>query len=100
MGRPRLELQRLFKTMTEHVYFQPPNGLLLKYPCIVYRRDYASKQYADNVTWRRHKRYQVTVMDTDPDSLIPEKVAELPMCEQVRWFAVDDLNHDVFNLYF
>jgi hypothetical protein len=39
-------------------------------------------------------------MDQDPDSLIPDKVALLPKCVHNRSYVVNNLNHDVFNLYF
>jgi hypothetical protein len=38
---PRLQLQTLLETLTEHVYFQPPENLKVQYPCIVYQRDFA-----------------------------------------------------------
>jgi hypothetical protein len=56
--------------------------------------------FANNLPFRHTKRYQVTVIDRDPDSLIPDKVAALPMCLHNRFFVANNLNHDVFNLYF
>jgi hypothetical protein len=46
------------------------------------------------------KQYQVTVIDQDPDSGLPDKVEELPLCAFDRFFATENLNHHVFNLYF
>lgn len=100
MGRPRLELQTILKGIAPNVYFQPPNGLKMTYPCIVYARDNTHTQHADNVLYKDTKRYAVTVIDRDPDSLIPDKVLRLPMCAHDRFFTSDDLNHDVFTLYF
>jgi hypothetical protein len=42
----------------------------------------------------------VTVIDEDPDSDIPGKVAMLPMTLFNRWFAADNLNHDIYTVYF
>jgi hypothetical protein len=98
---PRLELHALLEGAlgSTHVYFQqPPSGM--QYPCIVYQRDNATTEFANNVPYNRTLRYQVTVIDQDPDSEIPKKVAALPMCTLNRFFAVDNLNHDVFQLYF
>ena len=100
MGRPRSELQALLKEITPNVYFQPPNGLKIEYPCIIYARDNAEVSYADNVPYRHTKRYTVTVIDRNPDSHIPDKVAELPLSSYNRFFTSDDLNHDVYTLYF
>lgn len=82
------------------VYFQPPSNITMTYPCIRYERDSAETQFAGNRPYRYTKRYQVMVIDKDPDSLIPDKIAGLPMCVFDRHYKVDKLNHDVFNLYF
>lgn len=96
----RLELQSVLEALCDNVYFQPPDDLAIKYPCIVYQRYIGKTQFADNVPYAYDERYQVTVMDADPDSLIPAKVAALPRCIKNRFFVVGNLNHDVFNLYF
>ena len=99
---PRLELQALFEAIPEvtKVYFQPPASLVLTYPCIIYKRDFAQTQFADNNPYSRQLRYQVTVIDKNPDSEIPAKIAALPMCLFDRFYTADNLNHDVFNLFF
>lgn len=96
----RVELQTLFESFTPNVYFQPPANVQMKYPCIVYKRAYAMTDFAGNKPYRYEKRYQVTVIDRDPDSGIPDKIAALPMCLYDRFFTADNLNHDVFNIYF
>lgn len=105
MGRPRSQLQTLLESFIPSgsggkVYFQPPNGTVMRYPAIVYKRDYRATQSANNGPYLSTKRYQVTVIDGNPDSGIPEKVAALPMCAFSRFFAVDNLNHDIYDLYF
>jgi hypothetical protein len=72
----------------------------MEYPCIVYFQDNADTQFADNNPYRYTKRYQVTVIDEDPDSPIPDLVAKLPMCTFDRWYAAENLNHNVFNIFF
>jgi hypothetical protein len=98
----RLELQTVLEGIlgSESVYFQPPTNVSMRYPAIVYNRDYQAVQFADNRPYSRKLRYQVTVIDRDPDSLIPDKVAELPMTAYVRHFTVDNLNHDIYDVYF
>jgi hypothetical protein len=97
---PRLELQALLEEIAPNVYFQPPTNVKLAYPCIIYERDYAQTRFADNSPYSRTKRYTVMVIDRDPDSAIPDKVAALPMCVFNRFYTADNLNHDVFNLFF
>ena len=99
---PRTELQSLLETIlgSRNVYFQPPANVQMKYPCIVYNRDSANTQFAGNTPYHYTKRYQVTVIDRDPDSGIPDKLAALPSCTFNRFFTADNLNHDVFTLFF
>lgn len=82
------------------MFFQPPNNTAMQYPCIVYAIDRMSTDFADNNPYRLLDRYQVTVIDRNPDTLIRKKVAALPMTLFNRFYVVDNLNHYVFNLYF
>lgn len=72
----------------------------MRYPAIVYNRDFQYAAYADNDLYSRKTRYQVTVIDRDPDSLIPDKVAALPLTRYVRHFTTENLNHDIYDVYF
>ena len=99
----RLELHTTLVNIigaANRVYFQPPSNLSMLYPCIVYKRDSAFVRHADNSPYLRKKRYMVTVIDKDPDSLIPDKVASLPLTAFSRHFTADNLNHDVYNVYY
>lgn len=100
MGRPRLELQAQLKTFTPNVYFQPPNNMTIQYPCIVYERSGEEVKYADNSPYSNTTQYTVTIIDRNPDSVIRAKVASLPLCAFNRFYTADDLNHDVYSLYF
>lgn len=96
----RLDLQKLLEEITTNVYFQPPTNVQLQYPCIIYKRDFADTKFADNGPYAYKKRYMITVIDQNPDSEITEKIALLPMSLFNRFYTVDNLNHDVFSLYF
>ena len=96
----RLDLQKLLEEISNYVYFQPPTNVQLKYPCIIYKRDFADTKFADNEPYAHKKRYMVTVIDQNPDSEIPGKVAALPMSLFNRFYTVDNLNHDVYSMYF
>jgi hypothetical protein len=99
MGQ-RLQLHQLLETFTENVYFQPPTNVQLDYPCIIYKRDFAVTEFADDNPYSHTKRYMVIVIDPNPDSEIPDKVAAMPMSLFNRFYTADDLNHDVYNFYF
>jgi len=98
----RLELKTLLETLlgSNKVYFQPPPGYMMSYPCIVYQRSNIRSKSADNAPYNLTKEYTVTVIDADPDSAIPDKVSKLPRAIFDRHFVSDNLNHDVFNILF
>ena len=72
----------------------------MAFPCIVYKRDNADTTFADDIPYRVTRKYMVTVIDRDPDSVIPAKVAALPTAIHNRSYPADDLNHDVYTLFF
>ena len=98
----RQNLQTILETLlgSRNVYFQPPATLRMKYPCIVYSRDQMDTKFANNGTYARKIGYQVTYIDQNPDSDIPHKIADLPLCKHKTFFTADNLNHDVFTLFF
>lgn len=85
---------------SRNVYFQPPTEFKMTYDCIVYKREKIDSRYANNKPYHHTKRYSVTVIYRDPESPIPDKIADLPMCSHDRYFVSDNLHHDVFTLYY
>lgn len=71
----------------------------MAYPCIIYKRNNADTVFAGNAPYRYTLQYQVIVIDRNPNSDIPKKVAALPMSVFNRFYTAEDLNHDVFNVY-
>lgn len=100
MDQKRLDLHDKFVELlgSENVYFQPPEASKMEYPCIVYKRSRIRTKFADNSSYRLHRVFMVTAIYTDPDSDLPMKLAELPMCLHDRQFTTDNLYHDVFNI--
>lgn len=96
----RLELHEILCNLlgTRNVYFQPPESVKMKYPAIVYTRYDIVNTPANNSVYKQDKKYQLTVIDPDPDSEIVNKVSLLPMCIFDRHFKSDNLNHDVFTI--
>lgn len=101
MGQ-RLELQTILEQVlgSRNVYFQPPTNTQLQFPCIIYKRDFADIRHADSIPYNYTQRYQVIAVDRNPDSPIPRKIADLPLCAYDRFYTADNLNHDVFTLFF
>lgn len=103
MARPRDELQDILQSIIgegNDCYFQPPDGIYLTYPSIVYDVSNENVDYANNKRYKALKRYEVTIHTEDPDSDIPDKVAELPYCSFVRHYSQDNLHHFVYELFF
>ena len=98
----RLELQAVLEDLlgSENVYFQPPASVKMSYPAIVYGLEDIENTFANDGVYSSKRKYSVTVIDKDPDSELVGKVAALPTCRYNRHFESDNLNHDVFILYF
>lgn len=98
----RLELHEVLCKIlgTRNAYFQPPESVKMQYPCIVYKRSDANTLFANDEPYVHTKRYQLTIIDKNPDSEIPDKVAKLPMCVFDRHYTAGNLNHDIYNLYY
>ena len=81
MGQ-RLNLSNKLRNLlgSSNVYFQPPENLKMKFPCIVYERAKLEPDFADNVPYKIDKVYYVTCIYDDPDSDLPLKNV------YVHWF--------------
>lgn len=83
------------------VYYQPPTGTHIEYPCIVYSKDSGDALYANNQTYRYTQRYQMTVITRDADCELPEQLlSHFKACRMDRQFARDNLYHNVLILYY
>ena len=96
----RLDLHSVFLNITRNVYYQPPTSMKLSYPAIVYKRSKIENTHANNSVYKQENAYQVTVIDEDPDSEIVKQVSLLPYCSFMNHFTSDNLNHDVFTIYY
>ncbi len=99
----RLELDDALRQIPgiKKVYFQPPSGVQMKYPCIVYKKDGAFKEEADDLAYIYKQRYSVTVIDPNPDSKIADYImTHFTRCRAERNFTSNNLNHSVIILYF
>jgi hypothetical protein len=93
-------LQILLEMIIPNVYFQSPTNVQMEYPAIVYERGRADTAFADNGPYRFTKQYQLILISRDPDQSALDTIASLPMCTHERFYVADNLNHDVFNIYF
>lgn len=98
----RKDLQLLFEKLlgSRNVYYQPPATVKMRYPAIVYSRDAIDNFCADDYVYRQANAYSVIVIDENPDSEFVKKVSRLTRCRFVTHYTKDNLNHDVFKLYY
>jgi hypothetical protein len=98
----RLNLQQILVNIlgSNNVYFQPPENVKLKYPCIIYERSDIRQRHADNLPYISMVRYSLTLITRSPESELVKAILELPYCSYDRYYAADTLNHDVFTLYY
>lgn len=99
----RLQLHEEFCTILEstNVYYQPPQSLMMKYPCIRYSSTTPNQTYANNKFYRGMKQYDGIIIDSNPDSVIPDKLQEhFEMFSLGKPYVADNLNHFPFTIYY
>lgn len=101
--RDRLGLHEELCTLigSRNVYFQPPESVKLIYPCIVYSISKDSDIYANDSQYIRHDGYDVTTISKDPDETFKEELkSTFTYCDWVRSYISDNLNHNVYKIYY
>lgn len=85
---------------SKNVYFQPPESVKLDYPCIIYQFETINLTRANNNIYGRKRRYQLTLIDKNPDSPLPDRLLDiLPTASHDNHFVNDGMYHDVFTIY-
>ena len=97
----RLDLQKTLERVlgSRNVYFQPPESIKLSYPCIIYEEQRGQTFRADDRLYNYRKAYSLIFIDKNPDSKIPDKIRELPLCDTGSPYKTDNLNHWAFTIY-
>lgn len=98
----RIELQNTLEKLlgVRHVYYQPPESVKIEYPAIKYSKINIKTNHANNSKYITKQSYQIIVIDSKPDNPVLDKLLKLPYCTYDRYYKADNLNHDVFTLYF
>lgn len=102
MESRRIELHGILEEIlgSKNVYYQKPSESRMDYPAIVYSRDDIQNTFANNNVYMQQRAYQVTVIGSDPDSRVIDEVSKLPTARYNRHYTADNLNHDVFILFY
>lgn len=99
MAKLRSDLSDLLHTVCDNVYFQPPTGTRMSYPCIVYDLDRTNVQFADNTPYVLYDEYSLKYITRDPDDPARNQIIYFPYCSSERFFIVDNLYHYIFRMY-
>lgn len=87
---------------TKHVYYNPPTGFQMEYPCFVYEDGRPSVSHADNQKYLNVSCWKITTMTRDPESMdLAPKLENLQYCSLDNpGFRTDGISHRVYTLYF
>lgn len=98
----RIELQEKLEKLlgSKNVYYQVPESIRMNYPAIKYSKSKIDTRKANNSTYSKLTRYEITVISKTPDHPVIDKLLELPYCSYDRPYKADGLNHDVLTLYY
>ena len=99
----RLELQYKLEELlgSENVYFQPPETIKLKYPCIIYSLDPTYTAHADNRNYITTNRYHIKhIYKKLSNTLKDEFLNEFMMISHDNAMIADSMYNDDFTLYF
>lgn len=107
MAKSREEVHKILQSFMdddkqEQVYFNPPENLRMKYPCIVYHTRSLDHDHADNQPYFIYDVYDVIVIyRTMDDAHIAKDMANSPGFEYDRFYNSDNLHHDslIFRVY-
>lgn len=101
-NQPELDVEFRQILQSNNTYFQPPESVRMKYPCIrYYKNPGAYRANADDRLYRKMDQFEGVVIDPDPDSAIPDKLLErFPMCSFSPSYRSDNLNHFPFTIYY
>lgn len=99
MAKPRTKLSEIFHEMCPNVYFQPPTGTKIKYPCIVYNLSRTNVRHADNAPYALYDLYDIRYITRDPDDPVRTQLVMLPLCTSENSYVNNNLHHYPFSIY-
>lgn len=99
MAKPRSKLSDILHTICANVYYQPPTGYKIKYPCIIYDLNHTNVRYADNAPYALYDEYSLKYITRDPDDSTRNEFLKLELCSPERFYIAENLYHYPFRLY-
>ena len=101
MNKSRITLQEKLEEIlgSHNVYYQPPADIKIKYPAIIYARKTIENIHSNNDVYGRNFAYELNFVCKSPDNETILHILDLPYCQFDRHYTADNLNHDVFTIY-
>lgn len=98
----RIDLQKMLENIlgSDHVYYDPPETVKIKYPAIIYSKDRPQSKRADDSRYQTLTCYNLIFVDRQPDNPIIDTLLDLPYCSYDRHYASDNLHHDSLTIYY
>lgn len=82
-------------------YYNSPDKKDMNYPCIRYSLSGIDRKHANNAAYKNLNKYNVTLIDFDPESEIHEKIlAKFQYCSFDTNYKADNLQHFVYTIYY
>lgn len=102
MINARLKLQNRLETIlgNRNVYFQPPENISMKYPCIRYSLDNIATNKASNSVYKKDYCYTLILIHTDPDNDVVDKILDMKYSRLNKVYNTQGLYHYVFTIYY
>lgn len=100
LTKNREEFHQFLLSLCPNVYFQPPESMKMKYPCIVYSMDALKPQYADNIPYLLHVPYSMRYITREADDELVYTLAMLPKCKHGRPYGKNNLYHHPYTIYY
>lgn len=101
MGR-RIDLHKILCALSPgmQVYYQPPEGFKLSYPCIVYKLSNKSTRFANDMPYGWTNFYELTYISRTPDEDVLDQIGMLKGCKFDRPFIIDNLYHYIYEIHY
>ena len=98
----RLNLQSKLEELigNRNVYYNPPENLVMKYPCIRYSKQSINTRYADDKKYSKMNCYELIVITKQADPEVVDAILELRYSSLGTPYKAENLHHYPITLYY
>lgn len=101
MDQRQLDFEKLLRGYCPNIYFQPPPGIKLKYPCVIYNWVGGTKEAANNKGYMYTRQWNVLYITPDVKASTPMRMLQdIATSEFNRTYYTNGLSHTVLNIYY